>query len=80
MKNGALISTDNDVWLNNRTITITGDLTATPPVARITPQAYSTATQVLSGSLAGNYDKFAVTPDGATNWTIGSDGKLLLSP
>jgi parallel beta-helix repeat protein len=77
MQGGALINTDNDVWLENgKKITIMGDLTGTPPVARITPQTYSTTTQVLDGTIADNYDKFTVTPSGGDVWTIDSAGTL----
>jgi hypothetical protein len=82
MSGAALINTDNDVYLpDNKKITIAGNLTATPPVARITPQTYAADTQVLDGThIAGNYGKFTVTPNGGDNWTITSSGKLAQQP
>jgi hypothetical protein len=68
MDAAALIDTGNDVYLpNSKKITIAGNLTAASPVAKITPQTYSTNTQVLddgtSGTLvAANHGKFDVTP------------------
>ena len=77
------LGTGNDVYLQN-SITIEGDLTHAAPAATITPSVYSSGTIVLTeasaGLVAGNYDKFAVTPQtvGAVtkNWTVNSLGYL----
>ncbi len=68
----------NEVFLKNgKMITVDGTLTGTAPVARITPAAYATTTQALTGSITAgtspnqNYTKFTVTPQ------ILSDGKIL---
>ena len=71
-------TTNNDVFLCNA-ITIDGNLTATAPVATITPSIYDASAQVLidgSGTVAGNYDKFAVTPNSAGAWSIDQYGYL----
>ena len=76
----------NDVYLpSGKKITITGTLT--PPTeangitATITPATYDNTTVLLkdddSGTtVAANYDKFTVTPNGTINWKIDSEGKL----
>ena len=71
----------NEVFLTNgKMITIPAALTGTVPVARITPAAYNTTTQVLTGSAVGTeHRKFRVTPEPATPpkiWSVGTDGKL----
>jgi hypothetical protein len=78
MEGGALISQDNDVWLaSGKTIIIAAPLTATPYAARITPQEYSIGTPVLDLSFVpDSYTNFTVTPKGADNWTIDSNGEL----
>jgi hypothetical protein len=79
MESDAHIDQNNDVYLcDSRTIEITGDLTA-QPAALITPQTYSTATQVLADSsfLSANYNRFTLTPKEGESWAIGSDGKLV---
>ena len=72
----------NDVYLENGKM-ITVNNTLSPQggtAARITPAAYNTATQVLTGSKVGTeHTKFTVTPELATppkTWLVGSDGKL----
>ena len=82
MAGGAVVHANNEVYLvSGKTITIDGDLTGTAPVATIRPATYSTTTTVLNGTaLSTNYGKFAVTPDGSTQYTIDSAGKLALSP
>ena len=78
----------NDVYLNASgtniaTICIAGVLTATTPVATITPSAYTEGMQVISlasGSgttLAANCGKFELSQAG---WKIDDEGKLALSP
>jgi hypothetical protein len=83
MKDRALITQDNDVWLfGGKTINV-GDenfpLTAVP-AARITPSAYLPNTKVLDGyhdGISYNYTKFTVTPEADnTEWEIDSDGRL----
>jgi hypothetical protein len=81
MSGGSRIDPNNDVYLQSgTTIEIAGTLTATTPVATITPQTYNTAVIVLSESTAGliaaNYGKFAVTPEPGSSWGIDSTGKL----
>jgi hypothetical protein len=83
MSGSAVVAADNDVYLpTGRTITLTGNLTGTAPVATITVPAagYTTlppGTQVLDGDLAGNYTEFAVTsPGDGSAWVVDSDGKL----
>lgn len=70
----------NDVYLfNNKTIKITGNLTAGQnQAARITvPDGnYLNTTTVLTGSTAENANKFKVTKKGAQNWYVDNDGKL----
>lgn len=70
----------NDVYLfNNKTIKITGTLTAGQnQAARITvPDGnYLNTTTVLTGSTAENANKFKVTKKGAQNWYVDNDGKL----
>ncbi|GHV93869.1 hypothetical protein AGMMS50293_01890 [Spirochaetia bacterium] len=79
MSGSAVVHSSNDVYLtsSSRRIEIGDNLTETAPVATITPNSYSPgSTTLLSGSLVGNYDKFAVTPNGGNTYTIGADGKL----
>ncbi|GMO41341.1 MAG: lipoprotein [Treponemataceae bacterium] len=84
MSNSAVIAGNNDVYLkNNDTIAIAASLTSGAfPVATITPQTYSTATQVLADGylLEGYYDRFAVTPNGGQRWSVASNGLLVVSP
>lgn len=68
---------DGTDWINIKT-----ELTATAPIATITPGTYETGKKVLEGNttalLESEYQKFAVTPktgDSGT-WTINSEGKL----
>ena len=82
--NGVTGAGKNDVYLHDgKTITITDALTASAPVATITPEIYpaiGVTKQVLSGTqalLSANYEKFAVTPQAdETAWSIKSDGNL----
>jgi hypothetical protein len=80
MQDGAVITTDNDVYLTNgKKITIMPNLTGAPPVARITPQQYEPDTEILGGenkSLEDHHGKFAVTPKNGTEWTIDKSGYL----
>ena len=63
MKENARVAPSNDVYLYNSKITIAGQITATSPVATITPADYATTTTVLDGSkLTDYYHVFAVTP------------------
>lgn len=68
----------NDVYLgNNKTIKIDAPLSQSGIVARITPQTYTTTTQVLTGTELPNvYTKFTVTDQSTQSWTIKEDGKL----
>lgn len=82
MSGSALISSDNNVYLvSGKYITVGGPLSATTPVATITPQAYTADAKVLtektSGMVAANYAKFAVTqPNDGTEWYVSSAGTL----
>lgn len=71
----------NDVHLyTGSTITVSGTLTGTAPVATITPEVYTVGTPVLDGTaVASEYTKFALAPHGTENWAITSGGKLSLS-
>ncbi len=77
-------TTNNDVYLGNA-ISLVSSLDKAAPVVTITPSVYGTTGPVLTeatpGLVAGNYDKFAVTPQtisgGSTkNWTVNSAGYL----
>ena len=64
-------------------IYVAGALTSeTSPVAKITPPSYSSGLQVLKVTddagvtLADVYEKFAVTPDGESVWTISESGTI----
>ncbi len=82
--NGVTGAGKNDVYLHDgKTITITDALTASAPVATITPEIYpaiGVTKQVLSGTpaqLSANYEKFAVTPQiVGSEWSITSGGIL----
>ena len=82
MSGGAVISSNNDVYLaNGTTITVTGNLTGTTPVATITPDEYNATRQVLvAGSgvtLSNNLVKqFNVTAEGGKEWFVDSYGYL----
>lgn len=78
MSNSAKVAADNDVYVAAGTcITVDGTLTATSPVATITPANYATTVQVLSGAgISDAYEKFAVTPNGTDEWVVGSTGYL----
>lgn len=74
----------NDIFLkkdNGETyITLSGKLTSTTPVGRITvPDTnYNLSTKVLDGDITvdDNYKKFTVTPKSGQNWYINTAGKL----
>ncbi|MDR2094607.1 MAG: cadherin-like beta sandwich domain-containing protein [Treponema sp.] len=83
MKDGAVISQDNDVWLaGGKKIEIMAPLTGTPPAARITPETYLAGTPVLSGGyVLLNHMKFTVTQQSSgMNWTIDFNGNLQQQP
>ena len=81
-----LIAGKNDVYLKNgRMINIVDALTGAKPVACITPEDYTSGTQVLNGDIIEgtpqkNYKKFKVTPVSAPYLYVGSDGKLTYTP
>jgi hypothetical protein len=89
MSGSAVIAVDqtkNDVYLTpNHTININGSLNLPGGVsyaARITPSAYPSAetpdvTVLSTGPVHGNNVKFSVSPEGATQWFIKSDGTLI---
>lgn len=75
----------NDVYLKNgKVITVTGTLTGTTPIARITPERYPTSSTptvtVLEGSTVNTeYTKFKVTNQAGTpskKWKINASGNL----
>ncbi|MGI5075625.1 hypothetical protein E4N71_09375 [Treponema vincentii] len=74
----------NDVYLKNgKVITVTGALTGTTPIARITPENYptgSTAVKVLGGTdVNTEYTKFKVTDQSGSpskKWTLNASGEL----
>ena len=72
-------TTNNDVYLCNA-ISLVSSLDKAAPVATITPSVYGTTEPVLTeatpGLVGGNYDKFAVTPDGSDAWSIDQYGYL----
>ena len=75
----------NEVFLKNgKMITVPAELTGTHPVARITPAAYNTTTQVLTGgAVSSEHAKFTVTTESGTPplvWTIKNDGYLQKPP
>ena len=78
----ANIEGKNDVYLGNgKTINIDEPLSQSGIVARITPQTYTTTTQVLTGTELPNvYTQFTVTDEttgsNTQSWTIKEDGKL----
>ncbi|MBR4464162.1 MAG: SUMF1/EgtB/PvdO family nonheme iron enzyme [Treponema sp.] len=90
MSGDATIASDNKVYLGKYNdvakITIAGPLTGTAPVATITPEEYpSSETPNISvlelkdgsgTSLGDECGKFAVTPNGSTNYEIDENGKL----
>ena len=85
MSGSAKVDTNNDIYLSdNIKITVIAPLTGTAPVARITPAAYNTTTQVLTAgtgvTLANETYKFAVTPKIVSGtpqpWTVGGNGCL----
>ncbi len=75
----------NDVFLKNgKMITVPAALTGTTPVARITPAAYNSTTQVLTGgAVSSEHAKFTVTTESGTppqEWIIKNDGHLQKAP
>ena len=74
----------NDVYLKGgKVITVTGTLTGTTPIARITPERYptsSTAVKVLDGAaVTTQHAKFKVTDQAGTpskKWKINASGEL----
>jgi hypothetical protein len=84
MSGSAVVAADNDVYLpSGKTITLTGTLSLPDGVtvaATIRPADYTEGTQVLDGGYGTNYTKFVVTPNGATAWYVGSNGKLTTTP
>ncbi|UTC44033.1 InlB B-repeat-containing protein [Treponema sp. OMZ 857] len=74
----------NDVYLKGgKLITVTGTLTGTTPIARITPESYptgSTAVKVLDGAAVNTqHSKFTVTDQAgmpSKKWKINASGEL----
>lgn len=82
MNDGAVISSDNDVYLaNGTTITVTGNLTSTDTVATITPNEYSISRQVLVAGSGVNFtdkivNRFLVTQENGNEWYVTVNGNL----
>ena len=78
------ISGKNDVYLKSgKVITVTGNLTAQNPIARITPENYpagsATVTVLEGAAVTTNYTKFTVTDQAGTpskKWKINASGNL----
>ena len=73
----------NDVCLENGAlISVTGEVSGTGIIARITPSPYTPALAVVQGAddftLPSGYEnRFAVTEDGATSWSLEKSGNEL---
>ena len=73
----------NDVCLENGAlISVTGEVSGTGIIARITPSPYAPALAVVQGAdgftLPSGYEnRFAVTEDGATAWSLEKSGNEL---
>ena len=73
----------NDVCLENGAlISVTGEVSGTGVIARITPSPYAPALAVVQGAdgftLPSGYEnRFAVTEDGATSWALEKSGNEL---
>ena len=73
----------NDVCLENGAlISVTGEVSGTGVIARITPSPYAPALTVVQGAdgftLPSGYEsRFAVTEDGATSWSLEKSGNEL---
>ena len=73
----------NDVCLENGAlISVTGEVSDTGIIARITPSPYAPALAVVQGAdgftLPSGYEnRFAVTEDGATSWALEKSGNEL---
>ena len=78
------ISGKNDVYLKSgKVITVTGNLTAQNPIARITPENYpagsATVTVLEGAAVTTEYTKFTVTDQAGTpskKWQINASGEL----
>ena len=78
------ISGKNDVYLKSgKVITVTGNLTAQNPIARITPENYpagsATVTVLEGAAVTTDYTKFTVTDQAGTpskKWKINASGNL----
>ena len=80
MGGDTLVSEENDVYLTNGTaINITSELNF-GPVARITPEDYSSSPIVLTAEdtelFERNYDAFVITPNGSNYYVISIEGVL----
>lgn len=75
----AIVNTNNDVYLpSGKTITVDSALTGSFPVATITPQTYTSSTQVLSGSRVDKeFGLFKVTENSSEKWGVEATGMLL---
>lgn len=75
----AIVNTNNDVYLpSGKTITVDSALTGSFPVATITPQTYTSNTQVLSGSRVDKeFVLFKVTEESSGGkWGVAATGWL----
>lgn len=80
MSGSSTVDANNDVYLpSGKTITVNSALTGSFPVATITPQTYTSSTQVLSGSrVHKEFGLFKVTEDSSgRKWGVAATGMLL---
>ncbi len=75
---GSAAITNNDIYLySNKTVELTGALTA-GAAATITPSSYTSGSYVLSGSAIGlGYSKIQITPNGNEAWNVTSSGYIM---
>ena len=80
MSGYARIASTDDVYLTDGAKITVDSASFTPPsnnAATITPKYYNAGKQVLTGNYVGTHNsKFKVTPNGGTNWSVGSNGYL----
>ena len=80
----ALVASTNDVYLNSGALISVEGNPSQALVATITPSSYSDTLQVADTNDATKVailmGKFAVTPNGADNWTISNATGRLVGP
>lgn len=87
MSGNAFVNSNNDVCLRDTQIIINGGITNTGTVATITPWSYPSGGSIVlvlseegTGSVSTEHSKFAVTPNGTTNYTVDESGYLQEQP